>query len=227
MSYSLPVPRLSANATVGQNLQGNDQITPGELRSYSNFSLAYSNLCNTLFMNAGLGLQERQMRDVTDPNQFTQGSLTYYLSGSYIPVHQRWWTRASAYFIQQAEDDPLGIQSDRDFDTRNETVLDYTVGKKIGTKYLVELRTRLRSRANENQDSYVSVQRDFHDVVAGVSLGIRSKDRLSDVSETAEDNFQVRFNLKFKPSSQKGVVPLTNSRTLFNGQRTSAFDRNG
>jgi len=226
VSYALDHPRLTLNASVGQNLQGEGQLTPSELLGYSNLGVTYANVCNTLFLNAGIGMQQRQMRDPTDPFAFEQNALTYYLSGQYIPVHRRYWTRFSTFFIQNSEEDPLFAGGDRRFDTRDEAVLDYTFGRKIGPKYLVEFRSRIRSRADENQDTYVKIERDFHDLVAGVSFGVRNRGELSDDAETAEnDNFQVRFNVRFKPSSEKGVQPVSNSRRLYSGQRASGFER--
>lgn len=231
LSYQLDNPRLSANMTFGQNLQTEGDVTPNELLGYSNLSLTYTNLCNTLVLNGGVGFQERQMRDPTDPNAFVQNAATYYVSGSYLPIHQRWWTRMSAFFIDNNDIDPLGLSASgtRDLDTRDEAILDYALGRKIGPKYLVEFRSVMRTRTTENEDSYLRLERDFHDMVAGVSVGIRSRNRLSTEDEgTAKDNFQVRFNMRFKPSNEKGVSPtVTRSSKLYSADRVSGFERGG
>lgn len=229
LTYTLMDPRITANFNVGANLQGEQDITPGELRDYANLGLSFTNLRNTLLLNTGVGLQTRQLRDPSDPNAFEQRSMTYYMAGSYLPVHQRYWGRLGLYMIQNQSDDPLladTINDRRNFDTRDETLLDARVGKKIGTKYMVELRSRIRSRATDNQDTYLRVERDFHDVVAGVSLGVRRKGRLSTESEDAtQDNFQVRLNVRFKPASQKGVVPVVRSTKLYDSGRSGFVAR--
>lgn len=229
LTYNFIDPQLSLSFNLGQNLQGNDEITPGELRNYSNLGVSYSNLRNTVLLNAGVGHQTRQLRDPTDPFAFDQRSFTYYVAGSYLPVHQRHWGRLGLYFIQNLEDDPLmsGTVNDRrNFDTRNEALVDGRIGKKVGQKYLVELRSRIRSRTDDNQDTYVRIERDFHDLVAGVSLGVRSRRRLSDEREDAtEDSFQVRFEARFKPASQKGVVPVVTSTKLYDSGRSGFIAR--
>lgn len=229
LSYSLADPRFTANFNVGQNLQSESDITPGEMLNYANLGLGYANLRNTLLVNAGVGYQTRQLRDPSDPFEFQQKSLTYYVSSSYMPIHQRYWGRLSAYFIQNAEDDPLLASDDnrRNFDTRDEAIIDARVGKKIGTKYLVELRSRIRSRATDNQDTYVRIERDFHDLIAGISVGMRKEGGLSRDSEegTRQDNLQIRFNVKFKPASQKGVVPVVKSTKLYDSGRSGFVAR--
>lgn len=223
LTHTLVDPRLTTNFNVGHNLQSGNDITAGEMKNYANLGMGYANLRNTLLVNAGTGFQTRQMRDPSDPYEFEQRSLTHYISGSYLPVHQRHWARLSTYFIQNAENDPLISDGDgnRDFDTRDEAIVDARIGKKIGTKYMMELRTRIRSRATDNQDTYVRLERDFHDMVAGVSVGVRQKERLSRSNEDAtEDSFQVRFNMRFKPASQKGVLPVVTSTKLFDSGRS-------
>lgn len=222
LTHALADPRLTANLNFGQNLQGDDKITPGEMRNFANASIGYANIRNTVLANAGVGYQTRQMRDPSDPFEFEQKSLTYFLSGSYLPIHQRHWGRLSAYFIQNAEDDPLLTSNDdrRNFDTRDEALIDARLGKKIGSKYLVEVRSRIRSRATDNQDTYVRIERDFHDLVAGLSVGMRQRGLSRSSEEETEDNLQVRFNVKFKPASQKGVVPVVKSNKLYDSGRS-------
>ncbi len=227
ISYALADPRVNLNFTTGQNLQGESEITAGEMRNYANLGVSYANLRNTILLNAGVGHQTRQLRDPSDPFAFEQNAITYYATGSYLPVHQRHWARLSAYFIQNGKEDPLLVSdNNRNFDTRDETLLDGRIGKKIGKKYLVEVRSRIRSSASKNQDTFVRVERDFHDVVAGVSVGTRSSNRLSDEREDeTEDNFQVRFNVRFKPASQKGVVPVVRSTKLYDSGRSGFLAR--
>src|SRR5690606_31832340 len=110
-----------------QNLQGDSEITPGEMRNYTNLGLAYANLRNTILLNTGVGYQTRQLRDPTDPFAFDQRTLTYYVAGSYLPVHQRHWGRLGLYFIQNQEDDPMlsqTVNDRRNFDTRDEALVD-------------------------------------------------------------------------------------------------------
>src|SRR5690606_31692365 len=117
-------PRFTANFNLGQNLQGKSDITPGELLNYANLGLNYANLRNTLLVASGVGFQTRQLRDPSDPFEFDQRSMTYYLSGSYLPIHQRYWGRLTAYVIQNADKDPLFGNDNRNFDTRDEAILD-------------------------------------------------------------------------------------------------------
>jgi hypothetical protein len=227
VNYQLSNPGWSVSANVGKNLQGKSDITPSELLHYGNLGLSYANIRKTFLFDTGIGLQQRQLRDPSDPFAFEQDSLTYYASGSYLPVHQRHWARMSTYFINNTNDDPLyGSAGKREaLDTRNETILDATIGKKIGTKYLVELRSRIRSRASDSQDTYVNIERDFHDLIAGFQLGVRQRGLSKTDEEGTENNFQVRLNIRFKPASQKGLTPTVRSSKLYSAGKNAEIAR--
>lgn len=230
LTYNLLRPRLNLTASIGRNLQPENEIHAHELLQYANLGVGYVNLCNTFFLNSGIGLQERQQRDPTDPFQFQQQSLTYYVSSSYMPVHRRYWSRLSAFFIANQDDDPLGaIDDGRDFDTRTESIFDWSVGKRIGTKYLVEYRTRMRSRDAGFGDSFVRVERDFHDMVAGIGVGVKADrlDELEDEEAERENNFQIKLSFRLKPSSEKGVLPVTRSAELLSASKLGAFETGG
>lgn len=226
LTYNLVYPRLNATLSAGKNLQGEDDIHPHELLHYVNLGGSWANLANTVLLNAGVSLQERQQRDTTDPYEFQQNSLVYYLAGNITPVHRRYYARFSTTFIQNQDDDPYyNVDDDDAFDTRNETISNVTLGKKIGTKYLVELSTRIRSSDNGSQDSWLSIQRDFHDLVAGVMVGVES-DELDDDDEDSEeeDGMQVRLNFRFKPAHEKGVLPTVRAADLYSAGKLGAFE---
>lgn len=225
LNYRLARPRLHMSLAAGRNLQGNSDFTANELTQYVNLSTGWSNLRNTLLVNGGVSLQERQVRDPSDPASYLANSITYYLAASYLPVHQRHYARVGAFFVQNTSDDPLGLRSDnRNFDTENQTIFNATLGKKIGQKYLVEYRSQIRTTGTGTDNSWLSITRDFHDAVAGVSVGFR-QDRLSNREErTEQDNLQVRFQFRLKPAAEKGVAPTRTSGDLFSARKRSAFE---
>lgn len=235
VSYNLLRPRLNVNASAGRNLQGEDDIYPHELLQYYNLGVGWANLCNTVLLNAGISLQDRQMRDPTDPFEYEQNSIVYYLGGTIMPVHQRWWARFNGTFIQNAEDDPLNTNNDfhdndDDWDTlddENIAVADFTLGRKIGSKYLVELRSRLRTDDDGSGDHWVRVERDFHDVIAGVSVGVKSEELSEDEEREEENNLEFRMHVKFKPSHQKGVLPNVRAADLYSAGKLGAFETGG
>ena len=229
--YTLLFPRLTANASVGTNLQGSDKITPNEVLQYSNLGVGWSNMKNTLFINSGVGLNRIQMRDKTDPNEFEQEAFTYYLSGSYMPVHRRFYARTSAYMVQNARQDPRGDQGgEPNYDAqRNDTSLNATVGKKIGTKYAVEVYANTSTNNQEGdsiQDLAVRIKRDFHDLIGTVAVGTRSNQLSNDDSGTNND-FQVRFNVQFKRPGQTGVPPYSRTTDLYTRSKLGAFETGG
>lgn len=228
LTYNLLIPRLNANAAIGKNLQGTNDITPNELLQYANFGVGWSNLRNTILLNTGVSLQQRQLRDPTDPNEFVQNSTTYYAAGTYIPVHQRYYGRLAAYIVQNKNNDPLGNPSNDDiheFDTNNDAVLDWTIGRKIGSKYLVEYSAKLRSNSSGINDQVIRIQRDMHDMIAGLSIGIKGSSTLSSSQEnTKQDNFQMKLNFRFKQAADKGVLPVSRQNTLFNSSKTGAYE---
>lgn len=225
LSYALAHPRLSVSLAAGRNLQPESEWTAHELLQYANLGVGWANLRNTLLLNSGVSLQERQQRDPTDPNSYLANTLTYYLSGSYLPVHQRYYARVGAFFVQNPSADPLGrTDNDRDFDTDDETVMNVAVGRRIGQKYLVEYRTRIRSRQSGNEDTFLRIERDFHDAVAGISFGFRGYTLSREEERTENNNFQLRFHFRLKPAAEKGVTPVRNSGNLFSSRKASAFD---
>ena len=235
INYNLIYPRLTANLSLGKNLQGREDITPNELLQYANAGLGWTNDRNTLFMNGGVGLQERQLRDPSDPNEYQQNSLTYYLTGQYRPVHQRFYSNVSAYFIQNASDDPMGGSSDLgSLDSRNDANVDFTVGRKIGTKYVVEVASRYRSRLGNNSgdsegkftDTYVRLRRDFHDIIGTLSVGLKDSG-LSSEAESNDSEFQVRFDVKFKKPGEKGLPPYVRTSDLYTRSKLGAFETGG
>jgi hypothetical protein len=138
----------------------------------------------------------------------------------------------SAFYIQNNSTDPLGTDTsnNNNLDTRDEKVLDYRIGHKIGEKYMVEVESNIHTRTTSSDETFLRIDRDFHDMIAGLSLGMRSKNKLDTSSEStgAQDNFQVRLNFKFKPSSQKGVAPqIQRTANLYSAQHASAFERGG
>jgi hypothetical protein len=228
VNYLLAYPNLNASFSVGNNLQEQGDITPGEVLKYANLGLGWANLRNTLFLNLGASIQDRQMRDPTDPNEFQQKSLSYYFAGSYKPIHQRYYTRLSAYVTHPQDNDPLGLTTNNDIlDTRDEAVVDFSYGRKIGQKYLVEYSTRYRSRNNGFTDQYVRVQRDFHDLIAGVELRIDDKGLTNDNESKSAKDFQIRFNFRLKQASEKGVSPVRRTGTLFSRAKLGAFETGG
>ncbi|PKO19860.1 hypothetical protein CVU37_02395 [candidate division BRC1 bacterium HGW-BRC1-1] len=234
--YNLIYPRLTANVSLGHNLQGEGDITPNELRQYINAGAGWTNDRNTLGLNGGVGLQERQLRDPTDPNEFQQNSLTYYLSGRYTPVHKRFYASTSAYFIQNKNSDPLGGSPDEgNLDSRNDSNIDFTVGKKLGTKYAMEVASRYRTNLSTNSDgdskgqftdTYVRLRRDFHDVIGTLSVGLNDTG-LSKDDESNDSSYQVRFDVQFKKPGQKGLPPYVRTTDLYSRSKLGAFETGG
>ncbi len=230
--YNLLYPRLNLNLSAGKNLQGEGDITPNEIRHYANAGVGWSNEANTTFLNSGVTIQNQQLRDPTDPNQFQQNSTTYYVAGSYIPVHRRYYARIGAYFLQNANSDPLGTSpNDSNLDSQNNTNLNMTVGRKLGTKYLVEVASNARTNSgsdnNNVTDTYVRVKRDFHDMIGVLSVGQTTK-KLSDNSEGTESGgTQVRFSVQFKKPGEKGLPPYSRQADLFSRSKVGAFETGG
>lgn len=216
------IPRMNWTASVGKNLQTQDDIYANELLQYANVGAAWTNYYNTFSVNAGLGLQERQMRDPTDPNQYQTNSMTYYITSAYQPVNRRFWTRLNAFFIQNMDSDPLGSVDERNVATQNETVADWTIGRKVGSKYLVEYKARLWSSSNNTNENWLRIQRDCHDIIAGVQFGMKAN-KLSNNQEVAQDNFQFQFNLKFK-ACYEGLTPVPRTTDLFSARKIGAYE---
>ena len=73
------------------------------------------------------------------------------------------------------------------------------------------------------------IERDFHDLVAGLSFehrGERTNDDYYD-DQDKDEGYQVRFQFKFKRATDKGVLPVTRNTNLFSGRKTGAFETGG
>ncbi|MCX7020221.1 MAG: hypothetical protein WCK47_10300 [bacterium] len=228
MNYIILDPHFSANAAVGKNLQGTGDITPYETLNYSNLSGNWSNFKNTLFLNSGVTRQERQMRDPTDPYQFQQETTTYFTSGAYSPVHKRYYARGAAFLIQNSGGDPLYPSTANDIEIRNESVFSCTLGKKLGTKYLVEYSAYHRNRDQGYTDNYIRLERDFHDLVGTLSFVIRNREQdYNDSGSGSNDNYQVKFQVRFKASTNNGLMPYEKTTNLYNAGKIGAFETGG
>ena len=124
--------------------------------------------------------------------------------------------------------DPLGsgnaLNNDdiRQFETDNQVAFDGTIGRKIGSKYLVEYRTELRS--DDNSVHEIRINRDLHDAVATLRFGVKT-DSLSNKTETSDntDSLQVRAQIKFKLAHEKGPeAVLKKTSSLFGSNPDSA-----
>lgn len=227
LDYKLLYPNLVASLSAGHNLQGRSDITPNELLNYANLGVNWTNARNTLLVGGGLSLQERQMRDPTDPNEFQQRSLATYLGVSHRPVHNRYYTRLSLYQTKPQQNDPLGISGRDILDTRDETVIDFTHGHKIGSKYLVEYAVRHRSRDKGASEQYFRVSRDLHDLIAGIELRVEDKGLASSSDSGTKKDYQIRLHFRLKQSIDKGAMPSKRTDTLFSRSKLSAFETGG
>jgi hypothetical protein len=227
LDYKLLYPNLYASLSAGDNLQGRSDITPNELLRYANLSLNWTNSRNTVVLGGGLSVQERQMRDPTDPYEYKQRSLATYLSASHQPVHNRYYTRLSVYATNPQDDDPLGVAGRDILDTRDETVIDFSHGHKLGSKYLAEYSIRHRSRDKGSSEQYLRLSRDFHDVLAGVEFRVEDKGLSNDEESGTKKDYQVRLTFKLKESIDRGAMPAKRTDTLFSRSKLSAFDTGG
>lgn len=227
LNYLVYRPNLNATFSIGHNLQGRSDITPNELLRYANLGVGWTNARNTLTLNGGISLQERQMRDPTDPNEFQQSSLSTYIGGTYRPVHNRYYTRLTLYQTSPQNNDPLGISGKDTLDLRDETVVDFTYGRRIGSKYMVEYSNRYRSRESGVTEQYLRVTRDFHDLVAGLELRVDDKGLDPDKESSTKKDYQVRLHFRLKMAGEKGPTPIRKTDTLFSRSKLGAFETGG
>jgi len=227
LDYKLLYPNLNASLSVGDNLQGRSDITPNELLRYASLGINWSNTRNTLIASGGVSVQERQMRDPTDPNEYQQKSLATYAGLTHRPVHNRYYSRLSLYQTNPQNDDPLGVSGRDILDTRDETVIDFTHGHKIGSKYLVEYAIRHRSRDKGSSEQYFRLSRDFHDIIAGIELRVEDKGLSKDEESGTKKDYQIRLSFRLKQSIDRGAAPVKRTDTLFSRSKLSAFETGG
>lgn len=229
-TYALIRPGVVLTAKVGENLQTRDDIVANELKQTQNLGLGYRNPSGTLTVNTGVGRQQFQQRDPSDVNQYIQNSMSYYVTGAYAPTHGRYYASSTAFFLNNRRDDPLNVADDgtqRALDSENTAVGNLTVGRKIGSKYLVEGSVQLRNARDGNGDTFLRIERDLHDAVAGLQLQLRGR-RADEVGNTEQgDQSQVRFFLRVKLAAETTGAPTgSTGRSLYaaNG-KASAFAR--
>ncbi len=223
------IPRLNAQLSTGYNFESSSHHTPNELLGRTDLRMNWTNRIRTVSLSAGTALNEMQVRHNSDPNQFNQKSLEYSVSGRLNSRRKNMYARTSAVFINnRSHDDPLHLSgtssSSSDLDNKDESVISFGVGREVGRKYLVEYTNNYRSRDSGDTEQFVTVSRDFHDIVASLGFGIKGGELSSDSENSEKDTWQFRFNMRFKKSSDMGLLPFTRSTSIYSQRGLGAFE---
>jgi hypothetical protein len=219
--YSFLSPRLSLNAKVGQNLEQGNRLSPNEVARYLNLSGNWQDARGVWSVSPGINFQERQFLDPSDPGSFLENGRTLFATASYNPVHGRNYGSVSAYRVKNeagtgdGQDDGIGLSR-----SSSTSVVSARLGQKIGTKYLIEYEGLVRSESDTPSENVFRLSRDFHDLIATVALGVREQELSSDSEGTEDsDNFNVRFDVEFKPAGARGVQRVSRETNLFSGRK--------
>lgn len=226
-TYQVLSPRLTLNARMGQNLQEQSRMRPNEIGRYLNLNANWRDSSGVFSVTPGMNLQQRQFLDPSDPSSFTENSRTLFATASYNPIHQRRYASVSAFLIRNEESVGDARVRDRDpFNSKSNSVISARMGQKIGTKYLLEYEGLIRTETQTPSENIFRLSRDFHDLIASVAVGVKERELSRDQEGTRDgDEINIRFDVEFKPASQRGVRRVSRETNLFSSRQAAEASR--
>lgn len=226
LNYFLLYPNLSTYARAGLNLDRNANIVAYDLLNYAGFGGSYKNDTREFSLSAGVDIQERQIRDLSDPNAFEQSSMVYSGTMHYAPRHQRWWARLSVFAIQTLDRDPVDVparERDRLDENQTEVAISPTVGTRVGPKYTAELASTYNTKYDDWQSAHLILKRDLHDAEAAIMTGFRTVEEIRNDRVEKDKETEVRFSIRLKTPGQARQLGVGGVQTLMDRQMQGEF----
>lgn len=227
LNHFLLYPNISTYARGGVNLHRDGDIAAYDLLNYIGGGTAYTNDTKELTMSVGADLQERQIRDLSDPNEFQQSNLIYSGKVQYIPRHKRWWAQVGVFAVQVLDRDPVAAppsERDRFDENRTDVSVSPLVGRQLGPKYTAEVAATYNTRIDDWKSAYIILKRDLHDLEASVQAGVRRVEEIHDNELQVRRENEIRFSVRLKtPRSPQDENRSSNIRTLVDDTMQTEF----
>jgi len=227
LNHFLLYPNINTYARAGTNLHRESDTAPYDLLNYVGGGGAYTNDTKEFTLAAGADIQERQIRDLTDPDEFQQSHLIYSGQIQYVPRHQRWWARLGVFAVQVLDRDPVAPppeERDRFDENRTDVSLSPLVGKRLGPKYTAEVAGTYNTRIDDWKSAHVILKRDLHDLEAAVQAGFRRVEELNDDRYEVKRENEIRFSIRLKtPRAADEATRTSKIRTLVEQQMETEF----
>lgn len=232
LNYFLAQPKLNLYLTAWQNLQGKSDIYANERLTLIGLGSQYKNQLETFIWDTFFSYERRQIFDPTHPDEFQQGTIYGNTTLSYIPKHQRWWTRLSASAYHILDEGPLertrgigwwvteyGRRREKSSFYEQDTfyTIEGILGGKIGPKYVLEGRVGYDSAYDGLKHFKLILKRDLHDFIASFLFSAhRSVFDYTDDEDRRGGKWEwdVRFALEFKAPFKRRPIGASTISTL-------------
>jgi len=227
LNYHLLYPNMSLYGRAGQNLHRDHDIAPYELLRYAGLGGSYANDTKEFEMSLGTDLQSRQIRDISDPNNYEQSALIHSGTVRFAPRHERWWARFSVFAVEQLETDPATRPASAE-DSYDETETKFTfapaVGARVGPKYSTEFTGVYSTEMQDWQEAFITLRRDLHDAEVGLHVGYRTVETVDGGTLDRRREEEIRLSLRVKaPGATREVAPGS-TRKLLGTEKTFEFN---
>jgi len=222
LNHFLLYPDIDLYGKAGVNLHDEGDIAPDDLLRYLGAGGRYRNDTRELTLSLSSEIQERQVRDISDPDQYEQATLLNTASFDYAPRHKRWWTRLNVYAVQQLEEDPVNRpkrESDRFDETETKIRVNPVVGTRIGSKYKSELGGVYDTEIERWKEANLKLTRDIHDAEVGALLGFRTLETIEDDNVSYIEEREIRLTLKLKTPGRADTYAPSPAETLLGAEQ--------
>ena len=233
LTHHLAYPDITTMLSAGRNLQSRSDIYANEPIHYASFSSSYRNAARTFRLRGFVTLEQRQIRNSDDPDQYQRNAVFTGMSAAYAPIHRRWWVEGDLILWKALNTDPtrknVETQVSRRYypdyfyfsETDMDMVLQGWVGRKFGEKWTVEVGPEYQKRYQGLRDLHVIVTRDLHNALVQMQVRYR-RDPWNAVYERSNKvtaDIQFRFNIQFKLPGQMDTVMAPRARILMAERR--------
>ncbi|MEQ8820829.1 MAG: hypothetical protein RLY93_11345 [Sumerlaeia bacterium] len=235
LDYRLLYPNLGMYVFGRYNLQDDNEIFANEPAWQTGTGFDYLNDSGEFGIAGGVGVDEFQLRDPGDPNEYRRSNAYANLRTSYTPIHNRYYAGLNIGGNKILEDDPADDPPEEEENRFDEDDSEFTIepviGKRFGPKYLVEVGAEYNSDIDDFKEAGVTIERELPDFVLAFFFGFKlntfeDRDELNDRDRDERDGdreLDFRVSARFKQPGERGELSAVSVTTLRERQRRAEF----
>lgn len=217
LNYMLARPLMTFYTGAGYNLVSQDDLFPNEPIARWGGGVRWATQDQTLAADTGVYWSRRQIFDPSDVDSFQEDVVGSNVNVTYSPIHQRWYSTLRVNYshsvngsVARSDNDQFTFFSDED--ARNDVRWIY--GRELGPKYNTEFTVRWEKQAGGLREISWLLQRDLHDAVAILKLGVENNELNATSATDQGTQFTSRVGVKFKLPNKEVAFTNGNSKTL-------------
>ncbi len=206
LTYFLADPNLRVSLSTFNNLIGEGELYPNEVKNAYGVTGQWTNRDQTLSLASRVGLYETQMFHHSDPAAYVDSSFRWYVYANYQPRSQRWWAHASTSFRERLDHSlSTSLRHRRYTEDENEFVLRGLLGGRIGPKWTAQIGGDWNSRIGSFREVTLGFQRDLHDALLLLAVTLENDLYRDDVDDNNFAN-QLDFRFAFQPKMPGAIM---------------------